>query len=141
MSALGIKILDKAVQDTNIWLDELMEKLDWTDKQRAYRLLRSVLHVLRDRLQLDEAAHLAAQLPTFLRGIFFEGWKPSRPPTGHKTEVAFVAAIEAEFLQDPNDDPVATARAALEVIADHVSEGEVEDIKSTLPNEIRSLWP
>ncbi|NNC71488.1 MAG: DUF2267 domain-containing protein [Sphingomonadaceae bacterium] len=141
MSALGLKIIDKAVQDTNIWLDELMDKLDWEDKQRAYRLLRSTLHVLRDRLQMNEAADLAAQLPTLIRGIYYEGWQPNRPPTHHKHELNFIAAIEAAFIEDPNADPGVTARAALAVIADHVSEGEIDDVKSGLPPEIKALWP
>lgn len=141
MSALGLRLFDKANQDANIWLDDLMDKLDWDDKQRAYRLLRSTLHVLRDRLQMNEAADLASQLPTLIRGIYFEGWHPGRAPTRHKRELTFVAAIEAAFLEDPNDDPVETARAALAVIADHVSKGEIDDVKSGLPPEIKALWP
>lgn len=141
MSALGLKILDKAIQDTNIWLDELMDKLGWDDKQRAYRLLRSALHVLRDRLQMNEAVDLAAQLPTFIRGNYFEGWQPNRPPTHHKRELNFVAAVEAAFIEDPNEDPAVTAKAALAVIPKHVSEGEIEDVKSGLPPELKALWP
>jgi len=78
MSALGLPIFDKAIQDANIWVNEIMSELDWDDKHRAYILLRSTLHVLRDRLQPNECAHLAAQLPTLIRGIYFEGYRPAK---------------------------------------------------------------
>lgn len=141
MAALGLRILDKSVQDANIWLDEVMEQLDWDDKQRAYRLLRSTLHVLRDRIQLDENVQFAAQLPILVRGIFYEGWQPSQPCTDQKHAADFVASVEAAFDTDPNADPEAAVRAALAVIAKHVSAGEIDDIKSSLPPGIRALWP
>jgi uncharacterized protein (DUF2267 family) len=50
------------------WINDLDERLEWNNKPRAYQLMKSVLHALRDWLQLEEAAHLGAQLPTLLRG-------------------------------------------------------------------------
>ncbi|MGP1354816.1 MAG: DUF2267 domain-containing protein [Parasphingopyxis sp.] len=141
MSALGLRIFDKAIKDANIWLDELMDILDWDDKQRAYRLLRSALHVLRDRLQINEAVHFAAELPIFIRGIYYEGWQPARPRSDHKNADEFVAAVEAAFDTDPNADPEGTVRAVFSVISAHVSAGEIGDIKSCLPEGIRRLWP
>ncbi|RED16650.1 DUF2267 domain-containing protein [Parasphingopyxis lamellibrachiae] len=141
MSALGLRIFDKSVQDANVWLDEVMEQLGWDDKQRAYRLLRSTLHVLRDRIQLNENVQFAAQLPTLVRGIFYEGWQPSRPCTDQKRAADFIASVEAAFDTDPNADPEAAVRAAFAVIALHVSAGEIEDVKSSLPPGIRALWP
>lgn len=141
MSALGLRIFDKAIKDANIWLDELMDLLDWDDKQRAYRLLRSTLHVLRDRLQVNEAVHFAAELPTFIRGIYYEGWQPARPRSKYKRADEFVEAVEAAFETDPNADPVATVRAVFSVISAHISAGEIGDIKSGLTEDIRRLWP
>ena len=40
------------------------------DHRSAYRALRSVLHVLRNRLTPEQAVHLGAQLPLLVRGIF-----------------------------------------------------------------------
>jgi uncharacterized protein (DUF2267 family) len=59
MSATGLDAFDKTLQTTNIWLQEIMEELG-PDGQRAYKVLRGVLHALRDRLTIDEAAHLGA---------------------------------------------------------------------------------
>lgn len=141
MSALGLRQFDKAVQDANIWVDDLMDKLDWDDKPRAFRLLRSTLHVLRDRLPMAEVIDLSAQLPTLIRGIYFEGWTPRSTPTGEKTAEEFAEKIDRAFPDGSNVDPIALAEAALEVISDHVSEGEIANVKGCLPPGIRALWP
>ena len=51
-----------------------------SDRHLAYRILRTWLHCLRDRLSVEVAAHFDAQLPELLRGVFFGGWNPSRVP-------------------------------------------------------------
>lgn len=140
MSALGLPNFDKAIQDANIWVNEVMDELDWNDKHRAYTLLRSTLHVLRDRLQPNECAHLAAQLPTLIRGIYYEGYRPSKAITSMRHKHQFVSAVEEAFGNTPNDDPSEMVSAALNVIADHVSVGEMNDIKASLPEDIRKLW-
>ena len=58
MSATGLKAFDTTLQLTNAWLHELMEKLDWSQRERAYHALRAVLHALRDRLPVGEVAAL-----------------------------------------------------------------------------------
>jgi uncharacterized protein (DUF2267 family) len=78
--------------------------------------LRAVLHTLRDRLPVNEAAHLGAQLPMLIRGIYYEGWTPAdKPEKMHRDE--FLARIHAQFRDDPAIDPVRVAQAVLEVIS------------------------
>ena len=60
MSTTGLEVFDKTVQTTNAWLKEIME-VTGPDRHRAYRVLAAVLHALRDRLTVDEAAQLGAQ--------------------------------------------------------------------------------
>jgi uncharacterized protein (DUF2267 family) len=71
MSALGLKIIDESVQQANIWFNEVDYRTGWDNKQRSYRLLRAVLHALRDHMNPDEAAQLSAQLPILIRGIYY----------------------------------------------------------------------
>jgi len=61
------RVIDRSVEKTHVWLNELAAELGREDHQYAYRVLRAVLHAVRDRLTVDEAAQLAAQLPE-LRG-------------------------------------------------------------------------
>lgn len=69
------------------WLRVVSDVLDTEDRAFTHRVLRAWLHVVRDRLPVDGAAHLAAQLPEFLRGVFYEGWTPSRVPVAHDADL------------------------------------------------------
>lgn len=139
MSMTGLEVFDETVQQTNIWLKEVMEELG-PDRQRAYRATRAVLHALRDRLVVDEAAHLGAQLPMLMRGIYYEGWKPSAVPTRERSKDEFFQKISNE-LQDVRPINAQTAaEAVFRTLSRHVTEGEIEDVKAVLPADIREVW-
>ena len=59
MSTQGLESIDHTVQLTHSWINELDQELAWNDKSRSYRLLRAVLHGVRDWLRPDETADLA----------------------------------------------------------------------------------
>jgi uncharacterized protein (DUF2267 family) len=140
MSA-GLKSLDRGLEATNIWLKDLMQELGWDDRERAYHGLRAVLHALRDRLTVDESAHLAAQLPLLLKGLFYDGWHPAHKPLKERSKAEFLAHIREAFRFDETVDPEQVTRAVFTVIAAHVTGGEIADVKQVLPAEIRELWP
>ncbi len=141
MSATGLKTFDSTLQTTNIWLNELMEELGWADRHKAYHALRAVLHTLRDRLPPDEAVHLGAQLPMLIRGFYYEGWHPANKPVKERSRDEFLSHITDEFLFDIDADSKQIVCAVFEVICNHVSAGEIEDVKHALPSGVRELWP
>jgi hypothetical protein len=53
-----VATIDRSVEKAHIWLNELADELGDDDWQAAYRVLRAYLHTLRDRLTVEEAAHL-----------------------------------------------------------------------------------
>jgi uncharacterized protein (DUF2267 family) len=65
------------VQITPEWVNDLDYALGWGDKHRSHRLLSAVLETLRDCLPIANTAHLSAQLPLILRGVYFEHWRPA----------------------------------------------------------------
>jgi uncharacterized protein (DUF2267 family) len=138
MSMTGLQAFDSTVHKTNRWLHELMDVLAWQDKHKAYAAMRATLHALRDRLTVDEAVQLGAQLPMLVRGFYYEGWDPSGKALKEHHRSAFLARILSEF---DGDDPAEVARAVFRVLAGRVSEGEIEDLKHVLPSEVRDLWP
>ena len=141
MSLTTIGPIEKAVHTTNIWLKELMEELGWEDRQRAYHALGAVLHALRDRLTVAEAADLGAQLPMLIRGLYYEGWNPSGKPVKERNREEFLAHIAAAFPGHAEIYPEGIAWAVFTVLRRHVSAGEIGDVKHVLPARIRSLWP
>ncbi len=129
------------VQKTKRWVSELMVELQWQDAQKAYHALRVVLHALRDRLTLHEMADVSAQLPTLIRGMFFEGWQPSHAPVKDRSQQAFFEHVLHEFPNDSSIDPERLTRAVLSILSRHVSQGEIADIKAILPKPLRELMP
>jgi uncharacterized protein (DUF2267 family) len=131
---------DSTLHTTNVWLNEIDERMGWIDRHRSYHALRAVLHALRDRLTVEAAAALAAQLPLLVRGLYYEGWHPAGKPLKERKKEEFLAHIARAFRDDPVDAEAVT-RAVFGVLARHVSAGEVEAISRLLPPEIRALWP
>ena len=141
MHAPHTHVFDSSLQKANVWLKELMEELDWEDDRRTHRALAATLHTLRDRLTVEEAAELGSQLPTLIRGIYFEGWRPTGKPVKERHKEQFLSHIEQAFRGDFQAEPERVARAVLKVLARHVSAGEMEDVWLILPREIRDLLP
>src|SRR5262245_36403346 len=71
MRASGLDVFDRTLQTTHVWLNELMDSLG-SDRQAAWHVLGAVLHALRDRLPPGLAAHLGAQLPLLVRGLYYD---------------------------------------------------------------------
>lgn len=140
MSADRVKVLDRTLEKTNQILDEVLSDLPEGDREFAWATLRAVLHALRDRLVPDEAIHLSAQLPMLIRGIFFEGWKPSATPNRIRSGDAFLDDVRVRLMR-PSLAPETAVRAVFAMLDRHVDRGEIEDVKGSLPAEIRSFWP
>lgn len=136
----SINAFDRTLQATHSWLHDIMERMDWQDKHLAYRALRAVLHALRDRLSVEQAAALGAQLPMLVRGLYYEAWHPGGKPVKERKKEEFLAHVGLALRDHPEVSVEDVTEAVFEVIAKHVSPGEVEHIKITLPDEIRSLW-
>lgn len=141
MTSTGLRVFDHTVHLSDAWLKELGIQLGWTDRQSAYAALRSVLHALRDRMSVDEAAQLGAQLPMLLRGVYYEGWHPAGKPLKERHKAQFFDHVRQEIRRDGNFDPEPVVEAVFELLANRISTGEIDDIKGLLPAELRELWP
>jgi uncharacterized protein (DUF2267 family) len=141
MNTAGLEVFDRTLQKTNSWLQDLEQILQWADKHKVYLALRATLHALRDRLTVEEVAHLGAQLPMLIRGFYYESWDPTGKPVRERHREQFLARIEQQFKDDPAVDPDVVARAVFFIIEHRISEGEIKDVKQVLPAEVRELWP
>ncbi|MGH9889255.1 MAG: DUF2267 domain-containing protein [bacterium] len=138
----GIHVFDAHVDAANAWLRPLMEdlKLAPGEDSRAMHALRGALHAIRDRLPAAEVVDLAAQLPTLLRGIYYEGWRLGNDPTRIRDRAAMLARVKKELGTDLRLTPHDVLRSVIRLLVKHVSAGEIRDVVATLPRPIATLW-
>lgn len=137
----GINALDTSIHKTHCWLKELMWELEWTSRPRAWSGLRAVLHALRDRLTFEEAFDLAAELPMVIRGMYVEGWDRRRRPMKMRTREEFLTLVAENLVRAPDADPEPLTRAVFGLLARHLDRGEIDQVRSMLPEPVRRLWP
>lgn len=141
MSESHVAILDHIVQETNIWLKAIAGQLHLDDRHHAYNALRAVLHALRDRLPPEVAVHLGAQLPTLVRGIYYEGWHMAGKPTKERSVQEFANHVLAELPPQFPTEPLTVARGVLEILWEKLDPGEFAKLMHHLPESLRSLRP
>lgn len=134
------EVFETTLQKTNIWLKQISDLLHWDDHQKAYHGLRAVLHVLRDRLPVEEAAHLGAQLPMLIRGFYYEDWKPASTPVKIKTTQEFYDVVKEHFKADQNVNPLLLTKAVMEVLSTNLSPGELAKLRGIMPPHLREIW-
>ena len=142
MSNAVLEVFDASLQKTQVWLNDLMLELGWEEKpQKTCLALRTALHALRDRLTVEAAVHLGAQLPILIRGVYYEGWKLTGKPVKERHKSEFLDHIAKAFRDDDTVDPEKVMRAVLKVLASHISTGESDNVKHLLPKSLQELWP
>lgn len=140
MKITGIASLDHAPQVVAEWLNLLADDLDWPDRGRTYLLFRTTLHAVRDFLGVDEAADLGAQLPTLVRGIYYEGWVPARTPAHPRGKQAFLDRVAAPFVDPPLEDAERAASAVFDLLRREISVGEYDQVAHAMRKSLRDLW-
>jgi uncharacterized protein (DUF2267 family) len=142
VSQTGFAPFTTTVDKTNHILNQIEQAYSWPPGQhnRAYSALRSVLHALRDRLTVDESAQLAAQLPMLVRGIYYGGWDPSRVPQRMDLEM-FLQRVQRDFRYDLDDGLEHLVRIVLNALRRYISDGEWQDVKSTMPKDLAGALP
>ncbi len=136
-----IPVFEKTIVTTHRWLRELRDIGGLVDENDAYAVLRAVLHALRDRLPTDEAVQLGAEMPMLIRGFYYEGWKPSVTPRKQRSLESFLAGImltprlaEEYTMED-------CVGFVFKMLTHRISEGEITDVRLSMPEEVRELWP
>lgn len=133
--------LRRTVHVSSEWLKYIAEEMGPGDKQLAYHALRGVLFAMRDRLPVEEAMDLAAQLPTLIRGVYFDGYRPANKPETYRSQEEFLNRVNEELDAVGGFDPEAATRVVFSLLNKKVEAGEIEDVQHMLPSSIRSLWP
>lgn len=137
---------DKYAMKGNEFLNILAEKLgDPTDRDRAARIVRSVFHVLRNHLSVEESMHLISQLPMALKGVYVEGWRIHQ----EHQKVQSLEDLANEVIKEEGnvawrdfsniEEVLQAVRAVAETLTEYVSKGEMEEAVGTLPKGLRKV--
>lgn len=142
MVETGFTSFSTMVDKANRLLKEIEEAYGWPKERRnqSYAALRAVLHPLRDRLSVDESAQFAAQLPTLVRGVYYDGWKPSETPMKMDTD-EFLARVRRNFPYAIEGGTEQLVYTVLEAVKNHISDGEWQDVRSSVPQSLATVMP
>jgi len=135
--------LSHTVQQTQEWLKELASRPPFETEDQAYTYLRAVLHAVRDRLTVDQAAHFSAQLPMLLRGVYWEGWRPALAPNDFRTADEFRSHVRESLGTTLPAHPIdlpAGVETVLGFLVEKIDPGELRHVTGQLPEPIRALF-
>jgi uncharacterized protein (DUF2267 family) len=140
MAETGYAPFNRTVDKTNRVLREIEEAHGWSSGHRnqSYAALRAVLHALRDRLTIEEGAQLAAQLPLLMRGIYYDGWRPSVVPMKVGRD-GFLSRVAGELSFEYEESPEELVRTVLHALRRHITDGEWEDVTSSMPKDLAAV--
>ncbi len=141
---------EKYAAKGNEFLNKLAVRLgDVENRDRAGRVLKSVLRALRNRISIEESLQLISQLPMVIKAVYVDGWKLNQEFTRIKTIEDFSAEVMKEdgaaAWRDFSSVEEATdaIEAVMKTLADYVSAGELHDIIDLMPREIKqhfTVW-
>jgi uncharacterized protein (DUF2267 family) len=94
---------------------------------------------IRDRIPVNEAAQLAAQLPELLRGAFYEGWVPAHTPQKYREGRQLLRRVSHDAGLTGETEASFAVAAVMNVLRRRISEGEVDDVIHVMPDSVRSV--
>jgi len=139
MSEQGLETIESTTQKTHEWIARIAESMHMENRD-AHKSLRAVLLSLRDRLPVDLAVHFGAQLPMLIRGLYYEGWEPSKVPVKMSRQ-EFLDAVREKIVAGRVIDPVETTQTVLAVIGGYIGAGEMQKVKQSFPQDMQPLFP
>jgi uncharacterized protein (DUF2267 family) len=119
------------------FIKEVQTRGHMESRQEAEKAARATLQILAERLAGGEPHNLASQLPPELaEHLRYEGEETSNP---FSLEEFFKRVNEKD---EGVDQPRAVyhARVVMEVLREAVTEGEMDDVRSQLPDEYAPLF-
>jgi uncharacterized protein (DUF2267 family) len=129
--------VQRAGRSAQEWIDTVAEEMGTEDRNIAYRALRSWLHAVRDRIGVESTAHFAAQLPVLLRGVYFDGWRPSEVPIKYTADQFLLTIAQDARIGLPEARHVAAAVTS--GLSRRCSPGQVEHLLAQFPAHLRAV--
>ncbi len=135
-------LIDSTIHTSRVWFRDLMQSLELPADEagRGFHALRAGLHAIRDRLPATEAVHLGAQLPTLVRGVYYDGFRLTNDESKIRSRAEMIQRVQRELEPDRRLSALAVLQAVIALLEHHVSAGEIDKVVRTLPKAIAELW-
>ncbi len=138
MTMTHVSSIEKSIHEFNVWIKDIKFELKCSDHD-AYTALHSTLHSLRDRLPVESVAHLGAQLPIIIKGVFYDKWSPKSTPE-RVDKMTFTSRVHSHFNNDPSINPENVIQTVFFVMQKHIDKNELDNVKAALPPKIENLF-
>jgi uncharacterized protein (DUF2267 family) len=109
------------------------------DREMIKRATAAALHALRDRLTVDEADQVVAQLPGELKEVWDEGEDPRRQPLKIDCE-QFYERVRQEARLPSKREARWLTLAVFAALKEQLSPGEAGDVMAQLPKDLKEVW-
>lgn len=112
-------------------------------REHAGRVLRCVLHAIRNRISPEESLQFIAQLPMSIKGLYVDGWKMSVLHKSVKTlddladEILMEGGRTAWRDFSSKADALVALRSVMKILSRFVSAGEFRDLAAIMPENLR----
>ena len=133
------------IAKANELVNELAAELGFpTEKERTVRILRAVLHGLRDNMPVQESLQLLSQLPMIVKALYVDGWSLKKNRRKARKKQEFIEdvishdpkTVEHDFTMS-SDSVGSIISVTLRVLGRYISEGEKKDIVAVMPSGLR----
>lgn len=140
MASTGLDSFDNTIQITNEIFNEIETYYGWEDRRnQSYNIVRSVLHAIRDRLMVNDAAHFAAQLPLMLKGVFYDGWDPTKVPV-KMSKAEFVNRVRESFPFSIETDLEELIKVTIDSLKKHLDSHQLDQVQQLMPDDLKNLF-
>lgn len=135
---------EKYAAKGNEFVHLIAEELEVT-RDKAGRIIRAVLHALRNRLSHEESFQLLAQLPMSLKGVYVDGWRFDKDfnrishVNDFLDEVRKEDGGQAGYDFGNNSKARVAVASVFKALNYFVSEGEMNDIIGVMPSELKQF--
>ncbi|MFM9911674.1 MAG: DUF2267 domain-containing protein [Chitinophagaceae bacterium] len=135
---------DKYASKGNEFVQLVAEDLA-VSPDKAGRIIRAVLHALRNRLTHEESFQLLSQLPMALKGVYVDGWRFNKDfnrinrLTDFLDEVKQEDGNQAGYDFGNNAKALAAIATVFNAMHYFVSDGEMNDIIAVMPEALKKF--
>lgn len=116
------------------FVNEMQHRLERPGRGPTVRAIRAVLTALGERLHPDEAKDLASNLPMEIDRFLLEA------DSGQRFDYQEFVKRISEIDQSDPPDAAYLAQLVMGVISEAVPEGELRDVRNSLPDDFEDLF-